>query len=341
MAAIGGTYPTTAASVAEWLSALNLSKHEAALTGAGITQVSQLMGLTDEQLIAADIRLVGQRKRLIAASRELTGQSMEVEAPAAALQPPPAAADGAMDVDATPGTAVAAGSRTPPPSSSGAAGGSEDPPLADPQGKRFNSTSSIYINSTIIKPDIDEIIFCVAVVIHDRIEQGEQMGVEIRQRFHYFSEENNPLYADPVPQQEKKAKREIPTEETIFHTIRSVRAQFGAIRRRAIFGGAQFSAARNSLSASLSTALSGVRVRALPVGVPHRLSGVHRAAGGDVGGADPVHVVAPDPARRPHPRAEGVGRPLAPQRRLLVLLPDVHAQGDQPPREEVPRADRL
>ena len=40
MAAIGGTYPTTAASVAEWLSALNLSKHEAALTGAGITQVS-------------------------------------------------------------------------------------------------------------------------------------------------------------------------------------------------------------------------------------------------------------------------------------------------------------
>ena len=69
MAAIGGTYPTTAASVAEWLSALNLSKHEAALTGAGITQVSQLMGLTDEQLIAADIRLVGQRKRLIAASR--------------------------------------------------------------------------------------------------------------------------------------------------------------------------------------------------------------------------------------------------------------------------------
>ena len=274
MAAIGGTYPTTAASVAECAQRLNLSKHEAALTGAGITQVCRPMGLADEQLIAADIRLVGQRKRLIAASRELTGQSMEVEAPAA--RPPPSGGGRAMDVDATPGTAVAAGSRTPPPSSSGAAGGSEDPPLADPQGKRFNSTSSIYINSTIIKPDIDEIIFCVAVVIHDRIEQGEQMGVEIRQRFHYFSEENNPLYADPVPQQEKKAKREIPTEETIFHTIRSVRAQFGAIggaairrRRRAIFGGAQFAerlplhrrlrctsarASRRSASSSLSRA---------------------------------------------------------------------------------------
>ena len=112
---------------------------------------------------------------------------------------------------------------------------------AAPQVK-FNSTSSFYIDSTISKPCIDEIIFCVSIVIHDRIEQGEQMGVEIRQRFHYFSEENNPLYADPVPQQEKKAKREIPTEETIFHTIRSARAQFGAIRRRAIFGGAQFGA---------------------------------------------------------------------------------------------------
>ena len=96
-----------------------------------------------------------------------------------------------------------------------------------------------HINSTIIKPDIDEIIFCVAVVI-DRIEQGEQMGVEIRQ--HYFSEENNPLYADPVPQQEKKAKREIPTEETIFHDplVRAIRRR--AIRRRAISAAAQLSA---------------------------------------------------------------------------------------------------
>ena len=32
----------------------------------------------------------------------------------------------------------------------------------DPEQRRFNSTSSIFINSTITRPDIDEIILCVA-----------------------------------------------------------------------------------------------------------------------------------------------------------------------------------
>ena len=44
-------------------------------------------------------------------------------------------------------------------------------------------------------------------------------------------------------------------------------------------------------------------------------------------GADPRHVVAAHPARGAHPRPEGVGRPLVAQRRLLDLLPDVHAEG--------------
>jgi len=37
---------------------------------------------------------------------------------------------------------------------------------------RFNSTSSIFISSTITTPDIEEIIFCVALVIHYRVEQA-------------------------------------------------------------------------------------------------------------------------------------------------------------------------
>ena len=49
MAAISGTYPTTAASVAEWLSALNLSKHEGR-HGRRNYEVSQLIN-TDEQLM--------------------------------------------------------------------------------------------------------------------------------------------------------------------------------------------------------------------------------------------------------------------------------------------------
>ena len=37
---------------------------------------------------------------------------------------------------------------------------------------KYNSTSSLFIDSTITRPCIDEIIFCVSIVIHDRIEEG-------------------------------------------------------------------------------------------------------------------------------------------------------------------------
>lgn len=112
----------------------------------------------------------------------------------------------------------------------------EQPVGTTHQQQRFNSTSSIFITSTISKPDIDEIIFCVAVVIHDRIVQGEQAGYDARSRFPFFSEDNNPLYADPGTSgqaagrdqpagddgSKKKPRREIPSEETIYYTIRSV-----------------------------------------------------------------------------------------------------------------------
>ena len=39
---------------------------------------------------------------------------------------------------------------------------------------KFNSTSSLYIDSTISKPCIDEIIFCVSIAIHDRVQEGEE-----------------------------------------------------------------------------------------------------------------------------------------------------------------------
>ena len=39
---------------------------------------------------------------------------------------------------------------------------------------KYNSTSSLYIDSTISKPCIDEIIFCARIAIHDRIHEGEE-----------------------------------------------------------------------------------------------------------------------------------------------------------------------
>ena len=43
---------------------------------------------------------------------------------------------------------------------------------------KYNSTSSLYIDSTITKPCTEEMIFCVAVVLHDRINEGEQATAE-------------------------------------------------------------------------------------------------------------------------------------------------------------------
>ena len=51
---------------------------------------------------------------------------------------------------------------------------SQPPPVPVPERPKYNSTSSIFIDSTISRPCIDEIIFCVSIVIHDRIEEGER-----------------------------------------------------------------------------------------------------------------------------------------------------------------------
>ena len=43
--------------------------------------------------------------------------------------------------------------------------------------------------------DTDEVVFCISAVIHDRIRQGETASYEERNRFPFFSEDNNPLYS--------------------------------------------------------------------------------------------------------------------------------------------------
>ena len=45
---------------------------------------------------------------------------------------------------------------------------------------KYNSTSSLYIDSTITRPCIDEIIFCVSIVIHDRVEEGTRQRHSLR-----------------------------------------------------------------------------------------------------------------------------------------------------------------
>merc|ERR1712110_378224 len=120
----------------------------------------------DEQLKEAGVTLVGHRKRLIQAGKELAlPPVLGIEGVAMAAQEVASSSKEVTMEDV-----------------------SDTENQADQEQRRFNSTSSIFIQSTITKPDIDEIIFCVAVVIHDRIVQGETTGSEERSKFPYFSE---------------------------------------------------------------------------------------------------------------------------------------------------------
>lgn len=101
------------------------------------------------------------------------------------------------------------------------------------QRKKYNSTSTMFITNTIVKPEIQEMIYCVAIVLHDRMtteEEGrDDDGIHLEQlaRFPFFSEDNNPLYRDPggiedLRRNRPRRERTIPPETTIFETIKSV-----------------------------------------------------------------------------------------------------------------------
>ena len=65
-------FPSSAESVDSWLDAINMARYKPVFEKAGITQVAQLCCLTDEQVQAAGVALVGHRKRLLQAMKELT-----------------------------------------------------------------------------------------------------------------------------------------------------------------------------------------------------------------------------------------------------------------------------
>ena len=83
---------------------------------------------------------------------------------------------------------------------------------------KYNSTSSLYIESTITKPCIDEIIFCVSIVIHDRIEEGERALLENANLMERLPDSFN-TRSKPLLLQLDSAD---PTEDTIFQSIKSI-----------------------------------------------------------------------------------------------------------------------
>ena len=70
---------------------------------------------------------------------------------------------------------------------------------------KFNSTSSLYIDSTITRPDIEQLIFSVSVVLHDMISEGEQATAEAEAkgetlpRFKLGTKDLRPVVNAPEP----------------------------------------------------------------------------------------------------------------------------------------------
>ncbi len=162
---------------------------------------------------------------------------------------------------------------------------------------KYNSTSSLYIDSTITRPCIDEIIFCVSIVIHDRVEEGK------RQRHSLCSSRSvtiplalraapvsllspsagerelqaNPTMMDRLPSMFNTKSKPLlvqlgasaaPTEDTIFQAIKS------------IYSIAEFSRKRKRRPCQFTRSLSPLRALTAPLvalgsRVPRHLSAVH------------------------------------------------------------------
>jgi len=180
-------FPSAAETVDGWLEAIGMAKYQRVFVG---TSVSQLPSLTDAQLKDMGISLVGHRKRLLQAAMDLApGNSAPRQGN------------------------TSRGEQPAPPS--------EEPSAeADAEQRKFNSTSSLYINSTITKPNTDEIIFCLAIVIHDRVHDDEESIANDKEgaasAAALFPMNDEPLF-DHLDR-----TNEVPSDDLIFKTIKMI-----------------------------------------------------------------------------------------------------------------------
>lgn len=77
---------------------------------------------------------------------------------------------------------------------------------------RSNSTSSLYVSSTIINPDIDEIVLSVSTMLHCQMVRDEDASEARKKKFPYFQEEK---YT-------RKRVTKIPDAEQIYSFLREV-----------------------------------------------------------------------------------------------------------------------
>lgn len=182
-------FPSHADSVQEWLELIKMPQYSSHMEK--VVSTGALKRMKTDDLAALGIANPGHRKRILKAAANLATDPEEMEV------------EGKIDTE-----------------------------LESVEVKpKYNTTSSLYIHSTITAPDSEEVIFCASLVLHDWIREGEQSDQEENLVFSYFNEENSPIYqaqGENSRQTSKRRKREIPSEDTIFQTMRAIHwcAQF-------------------------------------------------------------------------------------------------------------------
>lgn len=61
-----------------------------------------------------------------------------------------------------------------------------------------NSTSSLYITSTLNNPDQDELVKCVAIVLHNHVKEGHLAQYQPRAEDEIFNEQLHPISLEKV-----------------------------------------------------------------------------------------------------------------------------------------------
>jgi len=137
-----------ATNVDEFLQALNLLQLLPQFTARGVTTIEHLLHLLPSDIDAMGIR-AGIRVRLLkgfSLLREHHGSASNMATDSGTTTPrsDEPSADVAMEVA-----------------------------IAAVEAQRYNSTSSLYIQSTISHPDMAQICFCVSLLVHDLIQEAE------------------------------------------------------------------------------------------------------------------------------------------------------------------------
>ena len=136
--------------VEEFLVALNISHLLPKFTARGVTTIEHLLHLLPSDIDAMGIR-AGVRVRLLKGCSLLREHNSSERS----------------NVDAT------ASGTTTPRSDDPSADVSMDMANGGVDAQRYNSTSSLYIQSTISHPDMAQICFCVSLLVHDLIQEAE------------------------------------------------------------------------------------------------------------------------------------------------------------------------